>query len=125
MVLSLSILTMAMPVFGDEGQGFLGIEIQLTSVNRGFGVVFGLLGGYRSANGTTIGIAIYDLLNGTPFPDQGAVLDDPIRRTKLHFAGVIVGREFNRSDQVRLGAATLLGVGDVSAYYEKKQTVLR
>ena len=112
---------MATPVFGENGQGFLGMEIQLTSLNRGFGVIFGLIGGYRSAHGTTVGLGIYDLLNGTPFPGQEAASDEPIRRTKLHFAGLIIEREFNGSREIRPGVSTLLGVGDVSAYYGQKK----
>jgi hypothetical protein len=126
--LGLSVFLMV-SVFAEEGAaadseqsgGYVAIELQISSVNGGLGYVFGLSGGYQTKDGTIIGAAIYDLLNGTPFPDQSVGGDEPLRRTKMHWGGLVIGQEFGVNDDWRPSVSALVGFGDVSAYTSKKK----
>ena len=99
--------------------GYAAIELQVSTLNEGRAYIIGLSGGYQNNDGTRIGLAIYDLLNGTRFPDQHP--DQPARRTKMHWGGVIVAQEFAESDDWRPAVSLVLGGGDVSAYTKKKK----
>jgi len=102
----------------DSG-GYLALELQVSSLNKGLAYIVGLSGGYKTEDGTRFGLAIYDLLNGTPFPGQDPAL--PLRRTKMHWGGLIVAQEFAEESDWHPGVSLVLGGGDVSAYTTKKK----
>lgn len=107
------------PVDAAEPHGsFVSLDLQLSRVNGGLGVILGLSGGYQTRGGTTLGLGLYDLLDGTPFPSSTG--PGPLRRTKMHFAGLIVGQDVLVEGGLRVTASALVGLGDVSAYVGSK-----
>lgn len=100
---------------------FAAISLQGTSVNKGFGVVVGFSAGYKNNTGVIIGLELYDLLNGPPFPDQQEVLPENFRRSKMHMGGINLGYELPSQKETRLRISTLVGLGDISAYTVKKK----
>jgi hypothetical protein len=99
---------------------YAAVELQVSSVNQGLGLIVGLSGGYQTKDGLIIGGEIYDLLNGTPFPDQSNVTSDNERKSKMHFGGIVLGYEFGSSAETRYRFSTLVGIGDISAYTSVK-----
>jgi len=96
------------------GEGaFASAEVQATRVNEGFGAVLGLHAGWETRAGYRLGGSFYDLLNGTPLPEQGS--SPRTLRTKMHYGGALLGKNFPIGP-VGLGCDVLLGVGDVSSY---------
>jgi hypothetical protein len=87
--------------------GYFAVELQVSSLNKGLAWIIGLSGGYQTDDGTRFGLAIYDLLNGTRFPKQDP--EQPARRTKMHWGGLIIGQEFGVSGDWRPSASVLLG----------------
>lgn len=101
--------------------GYISIELQVSSVNDGWGIIAGILGGYQTKSGFMIGAGIYDLLSDTPFPYQSGKGQDLLRRTKMRFGGLILGYEFESSGDNPFRFSSLIGIGDISAYTYKKK----
>ena len=95
--------------------GFVSLELQVTSIYRAFGLVLGLAGGYQTAGGAAVGVALYDLLNGTPLPEQS---DDgrERRRTKMHYGGLLFAKEIGSDGDLGPRVGAVVGIGDVSLY---------
>jgi hypothetical protein len=79
--------------------------------------VLGLHVGWETRTGYRLGGSFYDLLNGTPLPEQGD--SSKTLRTKMHYGGALLGKNFPLGP-VGLGGDILLGVGDVSRYTDAK-----
>jgi hypothetical protein len=104
----------------DKGGAYAGIDLQVSSVNQGPGLIIGFSGGYQTKNGLIIGGELYDLLNGTPFPNQDNTDSGFKRKSKMHFGGIVLGYEFGSSPETRFRYSTTLGIGDISAYENEK-----
>jgi hypothetical protein len=103
--------------FAQPGQKgpYAAVDLQVSSVNQGLGLIIGLSGGYQTKEGIIIGGEIYDLLNNTPFPnqDKNSAIE---RKSKMHFGGIVLGYEFGSSPETRFRVSTLIGAGDISAF---------
>jgi hypothetical protein len=100
-----------------KGGAFAALELQATRLNEGFGAMLGLHAGWETRRELRIGGVFYDLLNGTPIAHQPRV--GKTVRTKMHFGGLTLGKNFSLGP-VGVGGGLLLGVGDVSSYRGEK-----
>jgi hypothetical protein len=103
----------------DEGGLFARGALALSRVNRAPAAILGLELGYQTRTGWLFGAALYDLLNGMPLVDQPPSAAQTLR-TKLHYYGVLLGRDVALG-RCALGGLLFLGAGDASAYAGEKK----
>lgn len=96
--------------------GSVGLEV--SRFDEELGVLISFAGGYR-LNGYSVGVKLYDLLNGPSFPDGSEATQD--LHLKLHLLGLEIGWTGGQKGQWRPAAAMLIGGGDTSGYEDLKR----